>query len=576
MGLHFEAKDQLIEESIFGTYRLRVPQFQRPYSWEEDHCSDLWSDLIDGESFFIGQVIFNFEFYKTEKFIDIVDGQQRITTLLILCAVLRDKANGLGYADDADVIQTNVMIAKKAFKATQFKIKVSPTLAPFFEKYIQGGENTITAEMSSSNEEEMLVIKNYNYLASRLEKHLEGQSPSNQAQAIRNLFESINEGQVIVTKIFDETDAYEIFESVNATGIELNVADLLKNLLFKKIKQEGGSTAEISTKWDEIVSNVNEANLDLTKFIRYFWLSKFSFVTEAKLFRAIKSRSFPSWREFLQELHDNSKLILELRTPLDADYAGVDKIEKLRSALLGIRVMDITQCYVLLLALYRNREKIPTNWLNTFELIEKFNFLYHTAAKLPANKVEHVYQEASYQIEKILADESDSNAVRVGIETIFNNLKRKLQALIPSEEVFIAGFSQISYRKKDLCRYVLTKMEDSLGARTGEYVLNHPLITLEHILPQRPGKDWGLTQSEIKPYVHNIGNLTLLGKKPNGTIQNKSISEKIKLLRGATEIKMTISLLAEIEKDGIWNQHRIETRAREMGMQAYEQVWKIN
>lgn len=576
MSFKFEAKNQSLEETLFGINALRVPQFQRPYTWEEDQCSDFLNDLVDDDSFFLGQFIFNYENQQTEKVIDIVDGQQRSTTILILCAVLRDMAVELGAIDVAKVIQHTSMLAALNFSGPKYKLTVSPTLISFFEAHIQGEENPINKEttFNKDNEEEKRVIDNYFYFRKQLDDLLEGQSPSGKIEKIKGLFEVLKSAQIILTKIYDENDAYEIFESVNNTGVDLGVADLLKNFLFKKIKvEEGGTNNDIIERWSEINDNVSSS--ELTKFIRYYWLSKQKdFITEAKLFKSIKTHSPSSWKAFLDELLSNTSLYYELRNPLDTDFSVIEGGEKVKSVLLGIKEMNITQSYVLLLCIYRNKDKINTNWIRVFQAIEKFNFIYHAVSKLPANKVEKLYQGWAFKIENLIVTERDPETLRVSLETEFNNIIKKLKSLIPPKEVFEVGFVDLSYKKKSLCRYILSKIEESKSP-SKEYVLNQPTITIEHILPQRPGKDWNLTQNQIKNYVHNIGNLTLLGKKPNGTIQNKSISEKIKILKNSTEIKITQEILKEIEKNGVWNESSIRERASKLAEISYNEVWKL-
>lgn len=574
MSFKFKSEDKSIEEVLFGVNNLRVPQFQRPYTWEEDQCGDFWNDLTDDDSFFLGQFILNFENKEKEKFVDIVDGQQRTTSILILCAVFRDKLKELGFDQDAEVIQDNVMISRKSFDGPIFKVLVSPNVNSFFERFIQRGQDTIKTDTSFGNDEEKRVIKNYLFFKDQLSEHLSVlTTPIDQAKEIKRIQTFLLNTRIIVTEIYDENDAYEIFESVNNTGIELGVADLLKNFLFKRIKiEEGGSVADIMDKWNEILENV--PNSELTKFIRYYWLSKQkNFVTEAKLFKAIKNHPITSGKLFLQELVDNAKIYSDLRNPLDADFQNTENTEKIRNTLIGIREMNITQCYVLLLSIYRNKDKINTNWIKVFELIEKFNFVYHAVSKLPANKVEKLYQELAFKIEDVVNKNSDSDSLRVVLETDFNNLTNKLKSLLPPKEVFVLGFSDLTYKKKGLCRYALSKIEESFGTR--EYVLNHPTITIEHILPQKPGKDWNLTSGQIKDYVHNIGNLTLLGKKPNGTVQNKSITEKIAILKESTEIKITQKLLSQIEPTGVWNEESIKQRSLELANIAFDKVWKI-
>lgn len=575
MSFKFESKNQSIEESLFGINILRVPPFQRPYTWGEDECNEFWNDLVDDDSFFLGQFILNYEYYHTEKYVDIVDGQQRTTSILIMCAVFRDRLIELGALEEAEVIQDNAMVARRSFGGTKYKVIVSPKIQKFFETHIQGNDSPIGADTSydSNNEEEERVFKNYLFFKDQLNDYLDGKSPSIQIEEIKKLFEFIKSTQIILTKIEDENDAYEIFESVNNTGVDLSVADLVKNLLFKKIKvQENGATDQILDKWNEMVENAS--NSELTKFIRYYWLSKSeNFVTEAKLFKAIRGHQPSSWKIFLDELVENSKLYYDLRNPLDADFSQINGGAKVKSVLIGIKEMNITQCYVLLLSILRNREKINTNWVRVFELIEKFNFIYHVTSKLPANKVEKSYQYWAHQIQYLVDNEKDEKVLRISLETEFNNIENKLKSLLPPKEMFVNGFVQITYKKKGLCRYILSKLEEEKSP-ANEYVLNQATLTIEHVLPQRPGKEWGLTQSAIKSYVHNIGNLTLLGKKPNGTVQNKSIKDKLEILKDATEIKITKELLVELEKNSVWDEDAIRNRANTLADEAYR-VWAI-
>jgi hypothetical protein len=194
---------------------------------------------------------------------------------------------------------------------------------------------------------------------------------------------------------------------------------------------------------------------------------------------------------------------------------------------------------------------------------------------LPANKVEKLYQEVAYKIEDIVTNEKNETALRIALETEFNNLSNKLKALLPPKEIFLLGFVELNYKKKGLCRYVLSKIEESYGSDAQEFLLNQANLTIEHILPQKPGREWNLTQGQIKNYVHNIGNLTLLGKKPNGAVGNKSIDEKIKILKESTEIKMTQKLILDIESNTVWNEESIKLRSIELANLAFDKVWKI-
>jgi hypothetical protein len=90
--LDFHAFDRELRAILYdGGEKYKIPRYQRPYSWTNDQVSDLWSDLISGESTFLGSFVFNYEKYEEDNFVEVIDGQQRLISLTILMAVIRDK-----------------------------------------------------------------------------------------------------------------------------------------------------------------------------------------------------------------------------------------------------------------------------------------------------------------------------------------------------------------------------------------------------------------------------------------------------------------------------------------------------
>jgi hypothetical protein len=488
---------------------------------------------------------------------------------------LRDKAREIGKKETYEVIQDNAIVARTTFSGPEFQVLVAPSLRIFFEKHIQSTDNQITADTATNNDEEKRVKSNYLFLKSEFEKYCDGLSPSQVNEKIQYIFDFLKNVRVIATKIYDENDAYEIFESVNATGVDLNVADLLKNFLFKKVRAEGGSTTEVNDRWNEIVNLIAESGVDLPKFIRYYWLSKYpTFVSESKLFKSIKNnQTIISWRDFLKDLQENAQVVYELRNFEEIDQSVRDS-SKIKKHLAGLKAMNILQCYVLLMAIYRNKDKINFKWVSIFEVIEKFNFLYHAISKLPANRVEKLYHEFAYSIELVIANESDPETLRTSLETISHHIKDKLRTLVPEFEVFKAGFVQVSYKKRALCHYILRSMEEKM--HTDEFIIDQSSITLEHILPKKPGLGWDLNVSDIKSYVDNIGNLTLLGHAANSRLGNRSLKEKIEFLEESehkTEVTMTKELIQTLKELDSWNEVAIRNRSLLLAETAYKKIW---
>src|SRR3989339_2210544 len=96
MSIKFDAEDKTLTDILMGKEKYRIPRYQRPYSWTIDEVSDLWNDLKEKESVFLGSFVFNYEKYNEDGFVEVIDGQQRLITLTILMAVLRDLYRDLG------------------------------------------------------------------------------------------------------------------------------------------------------------------------------------------------------------------------------------------------------------------------------------------------------------------------------------------------------------------------------------------------------------------------------------------------------------------------------------------------
>ncbi len=229
---------------------------------------------------------------------------------------------------------------------------------------------------------------------------------------------------VINVEISREEDAYEIFETTNARGLELSVADLLKNLVFRKIKADGYRDFAKDT-WQEITADIEATETDLRKFIRYFWISKYSFISEKKLYREIKKK-ITDWQELLLDLIENSYWYNKLYEGNEQDFLEIKNGKKIFKAIMALRLMQVTQCHVLLMAILRNMDLLGTDPTKVIQFIERFSFQYSAVCKLPTNRVEKTYSKYAIKIETTLKD-PEKKEKSAAIQTIFHELKAELR-----------------------------------------------------------------------------------------------------------------------------------------------------
>jgi uncharacterized protein with ParB-like and HNH nuclease domain len=578
-GFTFDANDMPLADIFFGARRkYRVPRYQRPYAWGVEEITEFWDDMISNEEpYFLGSFIFNTEHEKKDGYVDIIDGQQRLLTITLLMAVIRDLAAGVD-RKDAELFQRQDIAIEDWDGKSSFRIKPAETLENFFSKYVQSNTGDIIQSKPGTHEEKR-VLANYEFLKEKVKAEISRfQTKESQIGALKNLRKKLRNLLVINIEISREEDAYDIFETTNARGMELSVSDLLKNLIFKNIKP-GEDRDFAKDVWKEITKYVEETNTELKRFIRYFWISKYEFVQEKKLYKEIKKKIAQSeWQTLLQDLWDDSHRYNHLLEGDESDFQDLGKhSHEIYDSVFALRLMGVSQCYVLLLSILRNFSRLGFDPYKTFQLIEKFTFQYSVVCKLPGNRVEKLYSKFALEIDSTAKNGPNEKITRK-LNSIFSKFENELKNEAPSKPLFMEYFTELSYRNSEesrrLMKYILEKI-NTVFEGTQEHLINFNTVNLEHLLPQNPEKDWGLTKKDIKDYVNKLGNLTLLSEILNSKAQNSVISKKLPEIE-KSKLAVTQKLIQSVkDSNGEWGEEQIDARQVEFAEMAYELIWKL-
>lgn len=584
--LNFEAKNKTLNEVLFGNtqHYFRIPRYQRAYAWEEEQLKEYWQDLLEEKkTYFLGSIIFNTEYREKEGYVEIIDGQQRMLTTTIFMSVLRDvsKEHEFNIKDKnkkpkafCDIIQRQTIEFEDSYGNTTFRIMPGESIKEFFENNIQLEETNILEKQTTTKEEER-VKKNYQFFYEKVKGYI------NQKDEREKKFERIKSlrkkaGELIAIEIRLESDdvAYEIFETVNARGVGLSVADLLKNLIFSKIKaKKEKDTAKED--WYEIERNIEETGFELKKFIRHYWMSKHDFVTEKKLYTSIKN-NISDWEEFISDIKEASMWYNRIVEGTQKDFENVKGNENIFRSVFAIRLMNVSQCNVMFLSLLKNHKKINIDLSKTFKIIEKFTYQYFAICKQPGNKVEKIYSKHAIEIQSAL-DNSKEKHLSSNIQKALSSLKKELTDILPSKELFVEKYQSLSYgrstKQRTLIKYSLEEV-NKLKSMKNELKIDFTNVNIEHVLPQDP-KKWNLTKKQVSEYVNKIGNLTLLSVSLNSSAQNEMISNKIKDLE-QSELLITKELVSQLKNNNFqWDQEAIEKRQQELAELSYSQIWNI-
>ena len=619
-SMEFHAQHTKMSTSFFDVQkRFRIPRYQRPYSWEKAQVEELWSDLLKHNrgTFFVGSVIFNKRSEDDLGIIDIIDGQQRFLTLTILVRVLLNKLSE--FEDDADNLQflkQNLRFISPDGDGWVRRLIPGKSLKNFFNDYIIDGErvhddNTSTNitqsinDIRSTNEnfqtkitkEELRVINTYNIFANKLNEILDDcTTNSEKRNKIIDVNKRIRNLIIVEMKVLDENVAYEIFESTNARGLDLSIADLLKNYIFRNIEQDNDTFLEAESFWNEMVANIDSTGDELKKFIRYYWLSKYQFLQYKPLFRGIKEYTDGSHdtiriplMDLLKDLRDSSKwykgLSVENSEYLSSLLDSYNRKNRILKSIKYLRTMGISQANVFLMSLLRNKHHVSFyNPLTVIKAIENFSFMHHAVCKQRANTVERMYSNYARELED--ACKAPSNTRQSQISRVFDRLKAKLDSMKPSEEFFNDEFKNIEYSESGsnrLIRYVLTKYSEFLSRRSQQEIdVDFESMTIEHILPKDSEEHWNVANDKYLNSRNKLGNLTILINADNGSVSNFNRENKLEMY-SSSSLSINSKLQEEItQRCGLtpdsskWDEEFMLERLDTISSNAYINVWKIS
>jgi len=556
--------DEDVKAILDGGY-YRIPRFQRPYSWEKDNVDEFWNDaVVDSESVcFIGSIVV----FKSADIYGIVDGQQRLTTITMILCSLRNEMRRQGLSELASGIHSQVE-RKDINNRPQFILQTE-TSYPYLQEHIQKeGQPDAGREVS---QEEKNLVSSFNLIQSYIRNSIKAieldtaLTPEVRREKIKGKLVGIRDKILKLSLIFieldNEDDAYIIFETLNTRGKDLTVSDLVKNHLTRLLKPTNANVDRVKDKWNKMIDMLeqSQADLSMNSFLHHFWLSRYDYTTEKKLFKKLKKtirRS--SAKQFLDTLVTESRTYREI---LEPSYRKWKKPEiEIRDSLEGLNLFRVKQQLPMEISVMREylAESLRLKeTIGILQAIERFHFLFTAVtSQRSSGGISFMY---AFHARELLNSKSHDNKLQV-----LKDLRSKLSVRKPSYEEFEALFSQILFSKqftkqKKLVQYILAKID---AYHSDGLPVDYTQMTIEHIVPQ---------SGSIHPQIAaQLGNLILTDAKLNHRLGNKSFTEKKKVL--AKSRVWTDSILKSAKE---WNASSIENRTKALAKQAYGEIWTL-
>lgn len=558
-----ETRDQQIQDLLRSTYLL-VPRFQRPYSWNNENIEEFWNDIFSENAgdYFIG----TFVVYKDGDCLAIVDGQQRVTTCIILLSCIRDQLKLNGGKDLAEGLH-ELIERRDINNKKRFTLETESSYPYLQHKIMSNNPTNQSIEIGS---EEELIAQTRDIFKEKLGnlvdsiKHnptLKGKKLTekieNELLKVRDKVLSL---RFIKIELGTEDDAYIIFETLNTRGKDLSVTDLIKNFITRKLIAKNSNNDPAKNKWNSILETIDGSgkNINTSTFLHHYWLSKHDFVTIKKLFKQVKD-SFSTKKQvesFLDELVQDS---ITYRSIFDLSFKKWKIEEKdLEDSLKALDIFKVRQQIPMVLSVlrkYNAKQYSLKNMIDIIQAIEKFHFVFTAVtSQRSSGGISQMYASSARNFENA--------STEVQRRKICNALKQKLKEKIPSIKEFETNFSEISFTKnfskqKDLVKYILYRYNRYLSKSYSE---DEELLTIEHLA----------SQSKKNNKIGQIGNLILVNKKTNELLGSKNFEEKKAIL-----LKNKVLLDDFLTESETWPEEKIEERTLLIAKLCYQQIWKI-
>lgn len=553
----------------------KIPRFQRPYSWDQSNVEDFWTDILESPlNYFIGSMVVYPSGSSGDTY-GLVDGQQRLTTITILLAALRNELNRVGGNNEATGLQT--MIERVDLQAQRRFVLQTETSYPYLQAAIQSEPGTARQGAPAGAEEQALkrafdlFSLRVRGLTDAIEKDLEIQNDERISRSVEKLRELRNKVlglSLVLIEVDDEDDATAIFQTLNSRGKDLEVADLAKSHVLSLLKSTNVDLDQSRDAWNSMIDSFDKsaADLSMNRFLLHYWLSKYGFLGEKDLFRAIKAYvRVNNAQDFLDDLVENAELY---RTAQEPSYRTWKKPQaQIQQTLEALVLFRLRQPLPMILSLLReyDAENIRLKVLmRGLKAIENYHFIATAVSNQPSSGgISRMYASAARNLLSAPGAEK-KNAV-------IEDLEIKLRGRLPSYAEFEASFLELRSSKHytqqvPLVRYVLTRLHAGAVDPENTSPVDYSRLTVEHLAPQSGRRG----SSGIQPSdVAKVGNLLLVTEQLNGRLGDLPFSEKQEILRGQKDME------PEILQARNWGAREIEARTKRMARKSYNEVWKF-
>jgi len=534
-----------------------IPKFQRDYTWEAEHWDDLWQDILQLVSnqeteHYMGYLVLQ---TNDNKNYQIIDGQQRLTTMsIIILAVLKcledlvknDLEKESNQKRKETLHNSYIGTIDPVTLITNNKLKLNRNSDDYYRNYIVLLKDL---PIRNTNASQKHMRECFNWYYDRIKRKFK-----NGFELATFVNDVVDKLFFTVIKVSDQLNAFKVFETLNARGVQLSSSDLLKNYLFSIVDETKPHENEIEALevlWSGIIGKLG--TLKFEDYLRYYWNSSHKTVSKRNLFKIIKNEIESKEQTFtlLRDLLETVDLYIALSEPNDDFW---NEFKEVKESLAELKMFQIKQTNSLLIAAYKNLDK--AEFLKLLKATVIISFRYNIIGGLNPNEQEDVY---------------NSLALKINREKVFST--KDLERIYVNDENFVSDFSTKQFknttRNHKIVKYIYSRIEHHKYHH--DIPLESDIYTIEHILPESADESWGgFSDEEIIRSVYRLANLTLLEKRLNKEASTLPFEEKV-LFFNQSNCKLTLAISEHYDS---WNEDKISARQRQLAKEA-KSIWRL-
>ncbi len=524
-----------------------IPKYQRAYTWGYNEWTALYDDLCENdEGYFIGSIIGINQGDSLSPYLEVIDGQQRLTTLSIMLAVLyhffQQYKDYLG-EENEDII-SSIRKSLRSDKSPN-KFKLIPQIQDFnYDDYlaIMGDAGFKVTSVKKAYYPLRKLNRCYRFFSERIQNELnkvDGEEAK--MDILLDRYNRVKTARLVKIEVETHSDAYVLFESLNNRGTPLTAIDLMKNLIMARAEKENLTTDECFNQWQLLLGYLSDDYKTQERFFRQFYNAfrtslNQGFESDDKKgyplgIVATKSNLLPIYEKlirkdlssFLLEIVESGRLYSQIVFPARESNQTV-----FSKNLLDLLHIQGAPSYLLLLYLFRRKEElaISDHDLNAIIALLKVFFVHRNVTDYPNTRdLTSIFMRIILQIENgSMVGHGVYVTVHAGLSSYCEDVEfeKKLRGNIYKENVDAARFLLCSLAEHKMTLETYT----NLWERTQSGIYRW---TIEHIFPEGDnipqawvdmiaGGDAILANEYLQKYAHVIGNLTLTGY--NSTLSN--------------------------------------------------------